>query len=801
MSLAEEALASIEEESASHGHNVTDPDNYFVIDPDTREISSLSPIPNVLMQYDHNSEVYTFELPRYVEGHDMTKCNRVRLHYINIGSGSKNKNADVVEMSDLAVNPKDANTVISTWTIRREATQLAGTLNFLIQYMCIDTDGNAVYEWHTDIYTNVTIKAGMNNSEAAVIEYSDILEEWYQKLFGLEDSLIASVTEAAESQKEAIEVKGAETLASIPEDYTSVANMAEKALRAKANAIVMESSGESIFIDDSADAYLLGLNVYGKTTQVTTSGKQLLNNTATAKTTCGITFTPLSDGSISISGTATGEAYYIFDNGNEIPVCETPLIASISGDSNVSMVVGYFTDVSASNFVNDIATVNSSTPKTLTFPSEAVATRTFLAVNTGKTVKAIVYPLLRLATIEDDTYEPYSGGIASPSPDWPQELASIENPTVGIYGKNLLEYNSDTNSNTNNGVTFTIGDDGGVTCVGTATDNALFNLLTIYDRPPQFIAGKSYTVSGATDDVTIQVYEWQEKWVSSASTKSESTFTVSPTTTGFLIRLAINPQVTVSTTVYPTIRLAEATDSSYEKYKDEQSISLARTLSGIPVTTGGNYTDQNGQQWICDEIDLERGVYVQRIIRKTFAGSSDEIWRSYDVSTSSDHTAYQESKLCSDIMIFPGLSDNTAWLLSNKYSAVPLGKIYSNGTQGIAVSNASPVIRMCVDTCKGYSVDEFTAWLADNPFELVYPLATPIETALTDDEIAYYKQLKTHYYNTTVLNDVGACMAIRYAADTKMFFENHSIATDSQVASAVDSWLTNYFYNAEEVSF
>lgn len=36
-------------------------------------------------------------------------------------------------------------------------------------------------------------------------------------------------------------------------------------------------------------------------------------------------------------------------------------------------------------------------------------------------------------------------------------------------------------------------------------------------------------------------------------------------------------------------------------------------LPGIPVTSGGNYTDQSGQQWVCDEVDLERGVKVQRV--------------------------------------------------------------------------------------------------------------------------------------------------------------------------------------------
>ena len=43
------------------------------------------------------------------------------------------------------------------------------------------------------------------------------------------------------------------------------------------------------------------------------------------------------------------------------------------------------------------------------------------------------------------------------------------------------------------------------------------------------------------------------------------------------------------------------------------TINTPNGLCGIPVNTGGNYTDESGQQWICDEIDFERGVYIQRI--------------------------------------------------------------------------------------------------------------------------------------------------------------------------------------------
>lgn len=57
-----------------------------------------------------------------------------------------------------------------------------------------------------------------------------------------------------------------------------------------------------------------------------------------------------------------------------------------------------------------------------------------------------------------------------------------------------------------------------------------------------------------------------------------------------------------------------ASSPNYEPYR-EQLLTLPTTngLPGIPVASGGNYTDQNGQQWVCDEVDLERGVKVKRV--------------------------------------------------------------------------------------------------------------------------------------------------------------------------------------------
>lgn len=53
---------------------------------------------------------------------------------------------------------------------------------------------------------------------------------------------------------------------------------------------------------------------------------------------------------------------------------------------------------------------------------------------------------------------------------------------------------------------------------------------------------------------------------------------------------------------------------------ERQTITLQTPngLPGIPVTSGGNYTDPQGQQWVCDEMDLERGVKVQRVDKTCF---------------------------------------------------------------------------------------------------------------------------------------------------------------------------------------
>lgn len=62
-----------------------------------------------------------------------------------------------------------------------------------------------------------------------------------------------------------------------------------------------------------------------------------------------------------------------------------------------------------------------------------------------------------------------------------------------------------------------------------------------------------------------------------------------------------------------------ASSPDYEPYREQLlTLPTPNGLPGIPVASGGNYTDQNGQQWVCDEVDLERGVKVQRVDKAAF---------------------------------------------------------------------------------------------------------------------------------------------------------------------------------------
>ena len=169
-------------EGEQYGINVIDSDERFVIDPKTRMITNLSG-KNKVLQFDHNSERFTFEMPKYIEGFNVMHCDKVEVHYNNISSDgnvvTRNvlENPGVYEVKNLRPCPDDNNKVMFSWLISDNATQYNGTLNFLIRF--VELDGEIpTYAWHTEVFEDIIVSKGKNNGGAVVTRHPDVLEAW-----------------------------------------------------------------------------------------------------------------------------------------------------------------------------------------------------------------------------------------------------------------------------------------------------------------------------------------------------------------------------------------------------------------------------------------------------------------------------------------------------------------------------------------------------------------------------------------------------------------------------------------------
>ena len=174
---------------------------------------------------------------------------------------------------------------------------------------------------------------------------------------------------------------------------------------------------------------------------------------------------------------------------------------------------------------------------------------------------------------------------------------------------------------------------------------------------------------------------------------------------------------------------------------NSQTLQTPNALPGIPVTSGGNYTDENGQHWVCDEVDLARGMYVQRVAK--FKLTSSMNW------TKAGNNV--DRYFCTFARI------NTAGVLCTHFSAAINGETVG----GIATSNGNTIGFAYAE--KGTTtVSDFKAFLDANDVYVWAALATPVETALPSAEIAAYKALTT-YAQTTVISASGVSgMAASY---------------------------------------
>ncbi len=333
----------------------------------------------------------------------------------------------------------------------------------------------------------------------------------------------------------------------------------------------------------------------------------------------------------------------------------------------------------------------------------------------------------------------------TPTPDSPVEIESVENPVVTISGKNLLKNTATTQ--TVNGVTFTVNSDGSITAKGTATAQAGITINTSVPLVPG-----NYIVSDSVGDYTnylTQVIVTAKGGTQSYyATGTKPNFSISE---GDSVKVVvyIRANVTASNLIFqPMIRLASVSDSTYEPYKEGQSISVPYTLHGV-----GD---------VSDYVDFEKGVKVQRTHK--FGVTDNFTVADYNALGTCARVQIQginNYEAVSQTTAIPALCNILPWKIS---ITLDEPHFYVNGKNIWAFV---PIAELSTQDKAGAK-----KWLIDHNAEFLYALATPIETPLTDEQKAECSALMSYFPTTTATNDKGAGLKLSYIADTKTYVDN-----------------------------
>ena len=489
------------------------------------------------------------------------------------------------------------------------------------------------------------------------------------------------------------------------------------------------SQGET-HLADSDNGKIQDMMLYGKSEQKQYSGKNLLNPTLQTTTQNGVTCTANGDGTYTLNGTTTTTT--VFDIAQDVS-CSSFRLAGcpVGGAHDVSYELQARTD----NLIYGYDTGDGKNIKA----NENFFIR--IRINTGINCNNLLFkPMIVDASLYPDAtyddFEPYVGGQPSPSPDYPQEIKSVVNPTVKVCGKNLLNYDAWSQIDCANGKA--VYENNGVTI--TALRNDAFTnydmskfpttaripvnvgeTITISWDEPLNKEGRVYVFGNAsTSNMT---------YVNNSSSK-QLKYTIPSGVTFITFRFGVgNAGDTIS---YRNIQIElGSTSTAYEPYH-EQTVALPYTLNAVPVETGGNVTI-DGQQYIADYVDVEREKLVRMVGECIVDGT--EKWRS------------ENSYMIADISNFNRVDNDNymTYILCDKYRT-SVNTTYDNvifarkGGDGIVIK----------DTSHQSAVEDWKKYLNNNPCIVHHLLITPTEIDLTPEEIAAFKALATYYPITNI---------------------------------------------------
>ena len=476
------------------------------------------------------------------------------------------------------------------------------------------------------------------------------------------------------------------------------------------NGINNVAKGNPAVCEDSVEWPLQGMRVYGKSAQVSTTGAQLFDPEIIFATQIGLGLVSINtDGAILLNGA--------FDSSTRNFTVTLPAgdYCFSGGTDNERLILHklFPTDMGFDGLVHldNETTINCYID------------------NSNEYDNLIFYPMINAGSTALP-YEPYTGGKPSPSPEYPQEIHSAGDEgeiDVGVIGENILnpDWINDTNNNTLFSCRGLKPGDYTISFVSTAdwwTDNENNNTWFIhyYNKNDEEIGSTNITFADAAINV-----------------RSHGNFTVPQGTDK--IRLNVYSSVTKASVTDLMLNIGLAV-LPYEPYQSQSlTFQTLNGLPGIPVDSGGNFVDADGQEWICNYRDWARGVDVQNVgILENFNTVGDilhlENCESIQITVRDYITArYNNGDY--------GFCNN---LLYKDVSQQPYTlNVWRNDYNDFSYLTARLPL--------GATQSDFSSVLSQS--RIYVPILHPVETPIPADELAAYKALHTYDGTTIVTSD------------------------------------------------
>ena len=540
------------------------------------------------------------------------------------------------------------------------------------------------------------------------------------------------------------------------------------------------AQGTEMMLTDSSDINIQELHLYGKTEQASTTGGNLfdINDRLSFNSIFKVDEEGYITATIPANNTEDYQYYNFFTkksnlvkaNTNYLIICEVVKMPTTKCSIRLTSV-----DKSTPGQIDGNVTISGKASgleinlmKTKSDMSDSESfTRGYFSTSPGFTENQIKF---RISVLEDtsitsDTfkYEPYTGGQPSPNPDYPQEIKSIENPTVSVAGKNLFEPSTINYSYNNLRITANV-------------DNSQKNSIKI----------KINTINATEGDLYAFAYVDINKFVEKI--KSNTTYTI-------VLKNPQNIDAVFVGTIIGTNRITNtvAVKSNVIKLQTIDDISNKSTFPLVFYFAG---TVKENVTIGFDDIAVYEGEYsnaeieeykpIQSATLNYTLNGIDEV--KDELIVRADGTGTLIQRFAKESVKFNKLIESQDCAgryvifnyLKNHYKFVPkcLCNIANRADWGEPAykkwvfSLAEHTVYISPPKGSGYTVDTLKEYLANADVMVMGEIKEPIVTELSSDEAQKILALHTNKPNTTIWNDQDAEMQITYVADTKKYIDD-----------------------------